>query len=38
MKARLATGFAMPEVPGQSCRVDCQFLFQVLNEISSDKS
>jgi len=35
IKARLATGFCKPALPGQGCRVDNQLCFRVLNEISS---
>lgn len=35
IKARLATGFAQPAMPGQGCRVDNRLLFQILNDISS---
>jgi len=35
IKARLATGFCKPAVPGQGCRVSNQLFFEVLNDISS---
>jgi hypothetical protein len=35
IKARLATGFCKPAMPGQGCRVSNQLLFEVLNNISS---
>ena len=34
IKARLAAGFAPPANPGESCRVNNQLLFEVLNDIS----
>jgi hypothetical protein len=34
IKTRLATGFAPPAHPGESCRVSNQLLFEVLNDIS----
>jgi hypothetical protein len=34
IKTRLAAGFAPPAHPGESCRVNNQLLFDVLNDIS----
>ena len=34
VKARLATGFGKPSMPGQGCRVDNRLLFQALSEIN----
>ena len=34
VKARLATGFGKPSMPGQGCRVDNRLLFQTLSEIN----
>jgi hypothetical protein len=34
IKARLAAGFAAPAHPGESCRVNNQLLFEVLNDVS----
>jgi hypothetical protein len=34
IKTRLAAGFAPPAHPGESCRVNNQLLFEVLNDIS----
>lgn len=38
IKSRLATGFAPPTSPGESCRVNNQLLFEVLNDISGRMS
>ena len=38
IKNRLATGFAPPSRPGESCRVNNQLLFEVLNDITSRPS
>ena len=35
IKQRLATGFSAPAAPGESCRVNNQILFEILNDISS---
>ncbi len=34
IKNRLAAGFAPPAAPGESCRVNNQLLFQILNDVS----
>lgn len=38
IKTRLAAGFAPPASPGESCRVNNQLLFDVLNDISGRMS
>jgi hypothetical protein len=38
VKIRLAAGFAPPASPGESCRVNNQLLFEVLNDISGRMS
>jgi len=37
IKTRLAAGFAPPVHPGESCRVNNQLLFEVLNDISGSR-